>query len=121
MWKKRELENYVCTEEVLLSYARRDLPGDLFGQAEAARREMAMRDSIREVTQALKTLGKKDPWSSDMKVTDDFLDPLFQKYFEKLGFDNLFLKNDYYVLASFVPIEKLNLILNVSRQAKPLD
>jgi ABC-type taurine transport system ATPase subunit len=129
MWKKRELENYICTEEVLLSYAQHDLPGDLFGQAEADRRETAMRDSIREVTQALKTLGKKDPWSSDMKVTDDFLDPLFQKYFEKLGLDNLFLKSDYYVLASFVSIEKLdqeiieklNLILHVSRQAKPLD
>jgi ABC-type taurine transport system ATPase subunit len=127
MWKRRELENYICAEGVLLSYARHDLPGDLFGQAEADRREKAMRDSIHEVAQALKTLGKKDPWSPDIKVTDEFLDPLFQKYFEKLGLDNLFLKNDYYILASFVPVEKIDqeiiekfdMILSVSRQATP--
>jgi hypothetical protein len=127
MWRKKELENYLCTEEVLLSYARHELPSDLFGQAEAQRREKLMKDSILEVVEALKTLGKKDPWSPDVKVSDDFLDPLFQKYFEKLRLDNLFLKNDYYILASLVPLsrldsdikEKLDLILDVSKKAKP--
>lgn len=37
MWRKKELENYLCTEEVLLSYARHELPSDLFGEAEAQR------------------------------------------------------------------------------------
>ncbi len=127
MWRKKELENYLCMEEVLLSYARHELPSDLFGQAEAQRREKLMKDSILEVVEALKTLGKKDPWSPDVKVSDDFLDPLFQKYFEKLKLDNLFLKNDYYILARLVPLprldteikEKLDLILNVARNAKP--
>ena len=34
MWRRREIENYFCTEEVLVAYAVRDLPDDLFGIAE---------------------------------------------------------------------------------------
>ena len=30
MWRKREIENYLCQESVLLAYARHDQPDDLF-------------------------------------------------------------------------------------------
>jgi ABC-type lipoprotein export system ATPase subunit len=127
MWRRREIENYLCMPEVLLAYARHDTPDDLFGLAEAARREQAMRESIAELTAALKTLRKPDPWSSDIKATDDFLDPLFEKYFEKLGLPNLLLKTDYHALARLVPrekidpeiIQKLDAIMQVSSNAKP--
>lgn len=127
MWRRRELENYLCLKEVLLAYARHDQSDDLFGQAEVAKREQAMNESINEIEKALKTLGKVDPWSEDVKATDDFLDPLFNKYFDKLGIDNLLLKSDYYILAELVPVEKidaeisekLNAILEVAEQAKP--
>jgi hypothetical protein len=39
MWQKREIESYLCQESVLLAYARNDQPDDLFGRAEAGRRE----------------------------------------------------------------------------------
>ena len=126
-WKKKELENYLCMEEVLLAYAKHDLPDDLFGNAEAGKRVNAMKESIAEVGSALKTLKKFNPWSPDIKATDEFLDPLFDKYFEKLGLPNLIKKSDYHILARLVPkdkidseiIEKLDAIVAVAKKAKP--
>lgn len=126
-WKKRELENYFCMEEVLLAYTRCDLPPDLFGAAEASRRVKVMQESISEITAALKTLKRLDPWSPDIKATDDFLNPLFDRYFEKLGLPNLLRKTNYHVLTRLIPkdkidpeiTEKLNAIVEVSRKAKP--
>ena len=127
MWQRNEIENYLCQEEVLLAYARADQPNDLFGQAEAQRREKTMREAIAEVSMALQTLGRPGPWSADIKASDDFLDPLFRQYFEKLALPNLMQKTDYHVLARLVPqnqidpevIDKLDAIVTVSGQAKP--
>lgn len=127
MWNRREIENYFCTEEVLMAYARSNQTGDLFGLAERDRRVQAMRESIREVSDALRTLGKPDPWSREVKATDDFLDPVFRKFFSKLGLPLTFRKSDYYVLARFVPREqfdpeikeKLDQIAAVAARATP--
>ena len=127
MWQRNEIENYLCQEEVLLAYARADQPNDLFGQAEAQRREQTMREAIAEVSMALQTLGRPGPWSADIKASDDFLDPLFRQYFEKLALPNLMQKTDYHVLARLVPqnqidpevIDKLDAIVAVAGQAKP--
>lgn len=127
MWQQREIENYLCMESVLLEYARHDQPDDLFGQAEAGRREELMRECIQEVASALQIFGRPDPWSADIKASDDFLNPLFQRFFQKLGLPNLLRKTDYHILASLVPAEridpeviaKLDGILAVARNAKP--
>jgi hypothetical protein len=67
-----------------------------------------MREAIAEVTEALRTLDKPEPWSSEVKATDEFLDPLFKKFFQKLALPLQLRKSDYYVLASLVPREKLD-------------
>ncbi len=128
MWKKREIENYFCTEEVLLAYAQADVPDDLFGHAERTRRYDLMKQSIDGIALALKTLDKPGPWSADIKATDDFLDPLFRTFSEKLGVPLALRKNEYYKLAKFVSkenidpeiIEKLNLIADMADKARPL-
>ena len=38
MWRRREIENYFCREDVLLAYARHDQSDDLFGRSEAETR-----------------------------------------------------------------------------------
>ena len=127
MWHRREIENYLCMEDVLMAYARHDQPNDLFGLAEGNRREQAMRESIDEVSEALKILGKLDPWSPDIKASDDFLDPLFERYFKKLQLPNLLRKTDYHILARLVPadkidrdvVEKLNAIVVMTKKANP--
>jgi ABC-type taurine transport system ATPase subunit len=127
MWSRREIENYFCAEDVLLAYARHDLPDDLFGRAESQRREQAMREAIKEVTDALRTLNKPDPWSTDIKASDEFLDPLFRKFFEKLKLPLQLRKSEYHTLASLMPKdkldheveEKLDAIVKIAKQAKP--
>jgi hypothetical protein len=126
-WRRREIENYFCYPETLEGYARQSADsaaaGPLFGQAEADKRVAAMRESIKELETALKTLGKGSPWDADTKVSDDFLGPLFQNYFKRLELPNLMAKKNFYELAYFVPraridpevAEKLTSIVKVAR------
>lgn len=126
MWQKREIENYLCMESVLLAYARHDQPDDLFGAAEAQRRVQTMRDCIQEITLALRTLGRPSPWSAEVKASDDFLNPLFDLFFQKVGLPNLLRKTDYHALARLVPkdqidqevVAKLDGLLAVAQKAK---
>jgi hypothetical protein len=128
MWKRREIENYLCTERTLLAYARHGLKNDLFGLAEEQKRTQAMKEAIAEVTSALQTLRRISPWSADAKASDDVLDPLFEAYFKKLGLPNVMKKSDYHSLAAFVAreeldpeiVEKLDIIVAVAQKAKPV-
>jgi hypothetical protein len=127
MWCRREIENYFCTEDVLMAYARGQTPDDLFVLAMRGAREQAMREAIAEVAGALRTFGKPDPWSIDIKATDEFLDPVFRIFFTKLSLPLGLRKSDYHLLARLVPGNKLDseikakldLIAEVSRKAKP--
>jgi ABC-type taurine transport system ATPase subunit len=131
MWKKREIENYLCYPEVLEAYAiasdRDSLPGPLFEAARAESRRQAMRETITEMTDAMETLGRGSPWDDGTKVSDDFLAPLFKKFFKKLGHYNVMDKKSFHELAHFVPKnkidaevkEKLDAIVAVSKAAAP--
>ncbi|MGE0709026.1 MAG: ATP-dependent endonuclease [Planctomycetota bacterium] len=107
MWERREAENYLCQRETLLAWARST------GLAEmetmfAPVWEQAMSESISEIEQALGTLGKGSPWAADTKVSDDFLTPLFEKFFQKVNLPNLMRKSDYHQLARHVRAEDLH-------------
>jgi energy-coupling factor transporter ATP-binding protein EcfA2 len=126
MWTRRELENYLCQRETLLAYAEeqgRRQQGDLFGVAWRT----AMEEGIRQVEDALRTLGK-DPWSTDIKASEEFLEPLFKQFYGRLGLPNLMSKTDYHALAAFVPPsaidreigQTLDAIVAAARAAKPL-
>ncbi len=130
-WKRREIENYLCTEATLEAYAgvsataEQALP--LFAPAAVGRRQNAMREAIEEVGAALVTLGKGSPWSHDLKVSDEFLRPLFQSWFDRLELPNLMNKTSFFELADHVPEaeidpeigEKLDAIATVARNAAP--
>ncbi|GIW89483.1 MAG: ATPase AAA [Isosphaeraceae bacterium] len=125
MWTRRELENYLCQRETLLRFAEeqgRRQQGELFG---AAWRKV-MEEAIGQVEGALRTLGK-DPWSADIKASDEFLDPLFKQFYERRDLPNLMNKTDYHALAAFVPAEAidpeigqaLDAIVAVAKAAQP--
>ena len=126
MWRRKEIENYFCMEEVLLAYARYDLPDDLFGRAESQQREQAMRETIAEVTKLLE-IDEVDPWSSDVKASDEVLDRVFRVFFKKLALPLQLRKSDYHVLADLVPkerldaeiTEKLDAVVAVAKKSKP--
>jgi hypothetical protein len=111
-WERREIENYFCYPETLEAYAKGaaedENAGPLFALSEANRRIQVMRESIGEVSKALETLGKGSPWDINTKVSDDFLAPLFETYFKKLGLPNVMAKKNFHELARLVPKEKLD-------------
>jgi energy-coupling factor transporter ATP-binding protein EcfA2 len=127
MWIRREIENYLCRADVLRAWAeatgREREGGPLFAEPWVK----TMDESIQEIENALRTLGKGSPWSADLKVSDEFLQPLFDSFFKRLGLPNLLRKTDYHVLARFVKKDEidrevheiLNSILQVAEQASP--
>ena len=130
MWHRREIENYLCYPETLLAYAEHieGEPGPLFVEPLRDRQRAAMQGAMDEVSAALRVLGRPDPFGPDVKASDDFLTPVFQSYFQKLGLRNLMQKTDYNVLTKFVPKEridpeitaKLDLIAKVAGLARPV-
>ena len=129
MWNRREIENYIIDESVLIQYARSDQEDDLFGNAEANQREIIMKESIDEVWNAIKTLKGYERWSNEVKASDEFLAPVFKKYYEKLMLPNIMSKSNYFRLIEYIEkqnidqeiIDKLDTILKVSQSANPLD
>ncbi|MBI5722719.1 MAG: AAA family ATPase [Planctomycetes bacterium] len=127
MWTRREIENYFCSEDVLMAFAIGKLPEDLFAHAEQNRRRQAMIESIQEVSKALKTLGKPDPWSKDIKASDDFLAPLFEDFSKRLSLPLVLRKSEYCQLVKFLPKAKvdsevtkmLDTIVEISKKATP--
>ena len=131
VWKRREIENYLCSQSTLEAYARASSGGDdvgpLFSSAGAENRLSRMREAIQEVQSALEMLNKGSPWSPDTKASDDFLDPLFRAYFTKLDLPNLMAKKNFYELAAHVPkaeidseiSEKLDVIAQVAQSVAP--
>ena len=131
-WRRREIENYLCQKEVLRAWAKavgkRQSVGPLFENQLANQWLSAMNEAIAEIEGALAKLNKGSPWSPDTKVSDDFLDPLFDSFFKKLGLENLMRKTNYHTLVQYVPTELidpevsevLDGILEIANQAKPL-
>lgn len=71
---------------------------------------------------------RADPWWSDTKASDAFLDRLFAAFFARLQLPNLMSKTDYHQLAHYLPAELidpeviavLDAISQVASSAKPL-
>lgn len=116
MWTRRELENYLCQPETLLAYAvaaiPADLPGPLFQEAVAAesqRRQDIMQACITDLVPPLALRDRNDRWWNEVKASDDFLDRLFDSFFQRLALPNLMRKSNYHLLAEFVPEDLIQL------------
>jgi predicted ATPase len=131
MWSRREIENYLCYPEVLLAYAtasaQADHPGPLFAIAEAEKRRAIMQECITDLVPPVALRNPDDRWWHEVKASDEFLDRLFDSFFERLGLPNLLRKSDYHVLAELVPVEliapevkeKLDAIVKIAQSARP--
>jgi hypothetical protein len=126
MWSKREIENYFCLPDILLAYAEGERPNDLVGIAEKRARHEAMRTAIENVTKALRVLGN-DPWSPDIKASDEVLDKIFNQFASEMKSLVAINKGGYHELVRFMPVgfidpevtEKLDAILAVAQTARP--
>ncbi len=130
-WRKREIENYLCQPETLRNYALASAyigqPGPLFASAEAEKRRAIMEQCIRDLVPPVALRDLNDPWWSNVKASDEFLDRLFEEFFMKLGLPNILRKTGYYHLVDFMDkqhvdpeiSEKLDMIVEVARSARP--
>ena len=112
VWKRREIESYVCSRSTLEGYAAAsaegEAPGPLFEPAEVEKRVNAMREAIGEIESALESLGRGSPWEGSVKASDDFLDPLFRAWFRKLGLPNVMAKKSFHELVEHVPFSRID-------------
>jgi len=128
MWTRNEIENYVTTRDVLVSYARdfamRESDTPLFAESAASN----MQKAIDVMLESLTNLGRPDPFGPDLKVSEDFLDPVFKAFFRSMHLPEATMrKTDYHALARFVPpdsiapevVHMLDRILQIARKAVP--
>ena len=130
-WRRREIENYLTSRVALLAYAESQamgvMAGPLFEATEKQRLRNAMANSITEIAAALVTLSKPDPFSADIKASDEFLTPVFRSFFQKLNLPDFMQKSDFHTLVRFMPVsevdtevrETLDEILSVASRAHP--
>jgi ABC-type taurine transport system ATPase subunit len=131
-WQRREIENYLCSQETLLAYAEASAeeaaPGSLFRPAELERRLRAMNECIEDFVPRAALRDPHDRWWVDTKASDDFLDRLFGSFFIKLGLPNLMNKTHYHRLGRYVPegqidpevYQVLDSIADVAQRARPI-
>lgn len=128
MWSRREIENYLVTPASLRAFVQLDLrEDDLIKRAERTTRLNILDESLDEMTKALRITNKPDPWGPDIKVTDEFLDPLFKLFYERLGTPQQVFKRDYHGLADAIPVNEIDQdviavldgIREVARRATP--
>ena len=103
MWKRREIENYLPIPEVIECYVSQPAE-DLFSQHDAPLMKKIVEDEIPPA--ALKD--KTHSWWTKTKISDEFLDKIFERYFKERSMPNLMRKRDYYILASLSHPDELD-------------
>ena len=128
MWRCREIENLIVTPASLRAFAVLGLrDDDLFELQEKHRRLEMLESCVAELEGALELTDKHDPWGPDIKVTDEFLDPLFKRFYERLGTPQRIFKRDYHGLADCIELnelpgeigEVLDELVEVAKRARP--
>ncbi|HTV53438.1 MAG TPA: AAA family ATPase [Terriglobia bacterium] len=131
MWRRREIENYLCSPKTLLAYAEaaasEQSAGPLFAPDQQGRYRAEMQQCIEDFVPRVALNNLDDRWWMDTTASDDFLDRLFEEFFYKLRLPNLMNKTHYHVLTQYVDKDDVNpdirrgldLIFTVSSRAAP--
>jgi hypothetical protein len=111
-WRRREIENYLCLPDVFERYAaglaRQQSAGPLFATVDEQRFRDVMHECVERRIPPAAMQDTRDRWWIDVKASDEFLDPVFEEFFDKLNLPNLMRKTDYHRLASLVPAEHID-------------
>jgi len=96
MWQRREIENYLPIPEVVERYVD---GGSL----------SLIRDLMSDYMPPIAKKDKTESWWLDTKMSDDFLDKIFRKYFQTLKQPvSLMSKSNYYELALLAKPDELD-------------
>ena len=112
MWERREIENYLCQPGTLERFAEslafEGGAGPLFERPEAKRLTDHMREAIRLQVPPVALTDKHNAWWMNVKASEDFLDPVFDTFFNLTGHQNLIRKTNYHRLAPFVALKDIS-------------
>jgi ABC-type cobalamin/Fe3+-siderophores transport system ATPase subunit len=100
-WKKRELENYFATPEVLIRYAKSLY--EKFPQFSQDQLAQVMQQAIDDNTAPVRLKNLNDPWWDKVKISDEWLDNIFPAFYKQLSIsvgENF--KKEYYQLISLL-------------------
>jgi len=120
-WRRREIENYLFSQETLLGYARANGDAD-----RAEERALSMQTIFQESIPPFAFRNPDDAWWRDTKVSDDIImGRIFREYTHQTTMP-LLRKANYFMLAQYIPddqldpeiTEKLDAILAVAQQAR---
>lgn len=97
IWKRRELENYFATPDVLIRYAKKDAEqGTLFSN----QNEEYMNESLQKLIPPIMLENLKDEWWFQSKASETILEPVLRYYFDKIGEKRELFGRNYYELIS---------------------
>ena len=132
MWQRNEIENYLVSSAMLMAYAHERAraqaeTGAFFESLQPQRWIDAMTNAIADAEAALRFRGATYISDSDVKASEDVLEPLFRTYFASLDRYNEMPKKDFHKLVRYVPDdmidpeikEKLDAIVAVAESANP--
>ena len=126
VWRRREIENYICSNAVLLGFARgQEIPEDLISGVESEARVAAMTETLQEMESAAKTFGTS-LWSEDAKASEEVLPRIFSLYLTKVNDIRTPTKKEYFTLVDYQSADsidseitqKLDVIASVAAQGK---
>ena len=131
-WRRREIENYLCSREVLVRYAETmatpQQEGPLFDYAQRAEHGEIMAKCFQDLVPPRAMRDGGDSFWIDTKISDQLLDPLFDEYYRQLELPNLMRKTDYHMLAKVMErheiapeiVDAFDAIQAVAHTAKPV-
>ena len=110
--ERNEIENYFCTRDVLLRWARGNvnplMQNTLWTPTEQDEHENAMLLAIKAVEESTQILKKTDLWSPNLKASDDVLRPILENYYERLGRSSTVQKARFHELVQFMKADEVN-------------
>ncbi len=106
-WSKRELENYFSLPNILLKHAK--LLSFQFSKIGKEQCIDFMQQSIIEVTPPIYLHDLKNDWWSKTKLSDEWLDIIFEQFYKKINIPKDFYKRNYYQLISLMDVEDISI------------
>lgn len=110
VWRRREIENYLVSDETLLAWAGTPPPkASLFVWGNPERRRRAMAAAVEQVRAATETLRPGfNPAGPDAKVSDEYLNAVFHAFFRELGETDRMPKKRFHELVAQIPDEDID-------------
>ena len=105
-WKKRELENYFAKPDLLLRHAK--MLTYRYQHISSEKLVATMHECINDYTQPVNLRELSNAWWDKSKITDEWLDIIFEAFYKKLGLPQHFYKRDYYQLIGLLKPEEIH-------------